>query len=377
MGCEKRKLKLIVLKSAMELGIRIDKHLGEFYGNENGSFIVPVKETWFNDGHGKVELLDSVRGQDVYILQDIGNYSIEYDMHGLINHTSPNDLAQQLRDTIGACKSHTNSLSIIMPLLFAGRQHRRIGREALSCASFLREFDMDPNVKRFITFDAHDEGVQQAMTYTEFDNFFATNAVAEKFINDTPIEELEDIVFVAPDFGAAGRMNFYLNSFNSEYINKDAGSFYKRRDYNTIVDGKNPIIEHSYSGSSNIEGKTALVIDDMIASGGSMFDVIEELNKRGVEHIYIIATYALFTKGIDKFREYYENGKFDAIYTTNLSYINENYRNEEWLKIVDCSLFLSKIIRNLHNGESISQLTKDRSYPAKVLANKFKMYSKE
>lgn len=372
MSFEEKNLKLIVLDSAKELGLKVDEQLCSFYGNENGSFIVPTKEIWFNDGHGKVELLDSVRGQDIYILQDIGNYSLTYDMHGFINHTSPNDLAQQLRDTIGACKCHTNSLSIIMPLLFAGRQHRRVGREALSCAAFLRELDMDPNVKRFMTFDAHDEGVQQAMMYTEFDNFFATNSILEEFINETDTEKLKNVIFVAPDFGAAGRMNFYLNSFNSDYIQKDAGSFYKRRDYNTIVDGKNPIIEHSYSGSNNIENSTAIVVDDMIASGGSMFDVIDELNKRGVKHIYVIATFALFTKGIDKFRDYYNEGKFDAIYTTNLSYIDEKYRNEEWLKIVDCSKFMAKIIRNLHNGQSISQLTKDRSYPAKVLAKKFK-----
>ena len=371
MGCEGRKLKLIVLKSMLEFGAEVDKHLGTYYGNENGTFIMPIKETWFNDGHGKVELLDSVRGQDVYIMQDVGNYSITYDMHGIINHTSPNDLAQQLRDTIGACKCHTNSLSIITPLLFAGRQHRRIGREALSCASFLRELDADPNVKRVLTFDAHDEGVQQAMAYTEFGNFFATNEILEQFINDADINELKRVIFVAPDFGAAGRMNFYLNSFNSEYITKDAGSFYKRRDYNVIEDGKNPIIEHSYSGSNDIEGVTAIVVDDMIASGGSMFDTIDELNKRGVAHIYIMSTYALFTKGIDKFKEYYEAEKFDGIYTTNLSYIPEEYKKEEWLNVVDCSTIMSKIIRNLHNGQSISELSRDRSYPAKVLAKKF------
>ena len=377
MGYEEKKIKLIVLKSMLELGKKVDIHLGEYYGNENGTFILPIKETWFNDGHGKVELLDSVRGQDVYIMQDIGNYSLSYEMHGFTNHTSPNDLAQQLSDTIGACKCHTDSLSIIMPLLFAGRQHRRIGREALSCAKYLRELDTDPNVKRLLTFDAHDEGVQQAMAYTEFGNFFATNEILEQFINKTDIEELKNVIFVAPDFGAAGRMNFYLNSFNSEYVTKDAGSFYKRRDYNVIKDGKNPIIEHSYSGSSNIEGVTAIVVDDMIASGGSMFDTIEELNRRGVSHIYIMSTYALFTKGIDKFKDYYDKGKFDGIYTTNLSYIPEDYKKEEWLHVVDCSVIISKIIRNLHNGQSISQLTKDRSYPAKVLAKKFDGIKKE
>lgn len=368
---EEKKLKLIVLKSAIELGRKVNENLMNLYQSDE-SFLLDTKEVWFDDGHGKVELLDTVREQDVYLFQDIGNYSIAYNMHGFINHASPNDLAQQLKDTIGACKCHPNSLSIIMPLLYAGRQHRRIGREALSCAAYLRDLDVDPYVKRIITFDAHDEGVQQSLAYTEFDNFFATNMVLKQFIENTDVEQLRSVLFVAPDAGAIGRRDFYLNAFNSEYINKDAGSFYKRRDYNKIVDGRNPIIEHSYSGSSDIKGKTAIVVDDMVASGGSMFDVINELKKRGVEHIYLMCTYTLFTKGIDKFKEYYKLGMFDGIYTTNLSYIPEEYKNEPWLNVVDCSKYIADIIFNLHNGESISPLLRDKSYPGKVLEKKFK-----
>lgn len=377
MSYTEKKAKLLVLKSALELGNKVNNHLLNLYGDDKEeTLIVPTKESWFNDGHGKVELLDSVRGDDVYIFTDIGNFSMPYEMHGFINHTSPNDLACQLKDVIGACKCHTDSLSIIMPLLYAGRQHRRINREPLSCAQYLHELDMDPNVKRILTFDAHDESVQQALSQTEFDNLFATNVILEQFINNTPIEQQKNILFIAPDSGAIGRMNFYLNAFSNENINKDAGFFYKRRDYNTIVDGKNPIIEHSYSGSNYIEGKTAIVVDDMIASGGSVFDVVEELKKRGVEHIYVIATFSLFTKGIEKFKEYYEQGKLDGIYTTNLSYIDERYRNEEWLHICDCSEYLAKMIYNLNQNISISHLLRDRSYPAKVLAKKFEQHKK-
>lgn len=377
MSNEVKKAKLIVLKSALELGTKVNDHLLNLYGDDKEeTLVVPTKESWFNDGHGKVELLDSVRDEDVYIFTDIGNFSIPYEMHGFINHTSPNDLACQLKDVIGACKCHTNSLSIVMPLLYAGRQHRRISREPLSCAQYLHEIDIDPNVKRILTFDAHDVSVQQALFQTEFDNFYATNAIAEQFINNTDIEQLKDLLFIAPDVGATGRMNFYLNAFSNENIKKDAGFFYKRRDYNTIIDGKNPILEHSYSGSNDIEGKTAIVIDDMIASGGSVFDVVDELKKRSVSHIYIINTYSLFTKGIEKFREYYNQGKLDGIYTTNLSYIDERYRNEEWLHIVDCSEYLAKIIYNLNQNKSICGLLRDKSYPSKVLSKKFEQYKK-
>ena len=363
------KLKLIVLKSAEELGKKIDEHLKKIYKTDK-SFIVPIKEPWFSDGHGKVELCDTVRDHDVFIIQDVGNYSITYEMHGFINHTSPNDLAQQLKDAIGACKCHTEKLTVIMPLLYAGRQHRRIKREPLSCANFLGELDVDQHVQKIITFDAHDEGVQQALHGTEFDNFFATNQLLGQFIDDTPLEQLKNVLFIAPDSGAIGRMNFYLNAFSSPHIQKEAGFFYKRRDYNTVVDGKNPVIEHCYSGSDNIEGKTAIVVDDMISSGGSMFDVIYELKKRGVSHIYIFVTYSLLTKGIDEFKKLYKEGMFDGIYTTNLSYIDEEYLKEPWLHRVDCSEFVAQIIYNLHNKMSISDLQNNRSYPSKVLTKK-------
>ena len=371
MNYNEKKAKLIVLKSALELGQKVNNHLMKMYDDNDESLIIPTKESWFNDGHGKVELLDTVRDEDLYIFTDIGNYSIPYEMHGFINHTSPNDLACQLKDAIGACKCHTDRLSIIMPLLYAGRQHRRINREPLTCAQYLHELDIDNNIKRIITFDAHDVSVQQALAQTEFQNLYATNVISEEFINNTDVEQLKDLLFIAPDVGATGRMNFYLNSFSNENIKKDAGFFYKKRDYNIVVDGKNPILEHSYSGSNEIEGKTAIVVDDMIASGGSVFDVVDELKKRKVAHIYIINTFSLFTKGIEKFKQYYEEGKIDGIYTTNLSYINEEYRNEKWLHIVDCSEYIAKIIYTLSQNQSISSLVRDKSYPSKVLAKKF------
>lgn len=370
---DSERIRLLSFKSALELGKKVDAHLLKMYGldAEQSSFLIPTKEIWFNDGHEKVELQDTVRSKDVYFLTDIGNYSLEYTMHGFINHTSPNDLIQQLKDGIGSCKCHTSSICIIMPLLFAGRQHRRKGREALSCAAFLHDLDASKQVNQLITFDAHDEGVQQALFDTEFDNFHASNYIIEKFIANATKEELKDLLFVAPDYGATGRTNFYLNSFNSPFIKKETGSFYKERDYNNLVNGKYPVLKHEYSGGCDLAGKTALVIDDMIASGGSMFDVIDGLNQKGVKNIYIITTYALFTEGIEKFKEYYALGRFSGIYTTNLSYIPQEYQTEPWLNIVDCSKLVAEIIFNLHNNLSISSLLNDRSYPARLLEKKF------
>ncbi len=370
---EKNKLGLMVFESAKELGEKVNEHLLELYklDKKNDSFIVPTKESFFEDGHLKVEIEETVRGKDMYILTDIGNYSLEYKMHGLINHTSPNDLIMQLKDGIGACNCHAKSINIIMPLLYAGRQHRRNTRENLACGMQLHELDNMARVKSFITFDAHDQGVEHAIHNMEFDNFLPTNTILESMIKDLPKSRLKKLAFIAPDNGATGRRNVYLNVFNSKYITREAGSFIKQRDYNTLVDGKYPVIAHQYCGNGELDGYTAIISDDMISSGESMFDVIDELHKHNIKHIYIVVTYALFTRGIDKFKKYYKEKKLDGVYTTNLSYIPDEYKYEEWLHVCDCSEYIAKIIYNIHNDISITSLLRDKTEPMKLLEEKF------
>jgi len=368
------KLRLMVFRSAIELGKKIDEHLLNKYGldKEKYTFMVPIKENFFSDGHIKVEIEETVRGKDIYALTDIGNYSLEYKMRGFINHTSPNDLMMQLKDGIGACNGHAESINIIMPLLYAGRQHRRNTRENLMCGQNLHELEMNRSLRSIITFDAHDPGVEHALHYTEFDNFYPSNVILEQLIKDIDTENLLHVTCVAPDNGANGRRNIILNSLNIDSVNIEAGSFYKQRDYNVIINGKNPVISHDYCGNDNLVGKTAIITDDMISSGGSIFEVIDELKKRGIKNIYIIVTYALFTEGIEKFQKYYNDGKFNGIYTTNLSYIPNEYKKEEWLKVCDCSKIIADIIYNIHNDESVSNILRDKSGPIKLLEKKFK-----
>ncbi len=368
-----KNLRLMVFKSAEDLGRKVDEHLLNMYGldKELNTFIIPIKENFFEDGHFKVEINETVRGKDMFMLTDVGNYSIEYKMHGLINHTSPNDLMVELKDGIGACNFHAKSINIVMPLLYAGRQHRKNTRENLMCGMSLHELDTMGNIKSFITFDAHDQGVEHSIHNMEFENIFATNYILESLINDLAVEKLKNLVFVAPDNGATGRRNVYLNSFNSKFIHREAGSFIKQRDYNNLVDGKYPVVAHEYCGNSKLDGFTAIVSDDMVSSGGSMFDVIEELHKRNVKHIFLVTTYALFTKGIDKFQEYYDKKMFDGLYTTNLSFIPEEYQEAEWLHVCDCSKLIAEVIYNLHNDLSLAKIIGDKSYPVKLVEEKF------
>mgnify|MGYP001624237955 CR=1 FL=1 len=252
--CER--LRLMVFESAFDLGNDIDHLLLKRYGydDQKYTFIIPIKENFFEDGHLKVEIEETVRGKDLFLLTDIGNYSLTYNMHGFTNHTSPNDLMMQLKDGIGACNSHAKYINVVMPLLYAGRQHRRISRENLMCGMILRELDQNRKMKSFITFDAHDQGVEHSIHNMEFDNFFATNIILENLIHDVDCSTLENLVFVAPDNGATGRRNVYLNSFNSSFIHREAGSFVTHRDYNHFVDGKYPILSHDYCGNEDLKG---------------------------------------------------------------------------------------------------------------------------
>ncbi len=366
-------LRIMVFESAKELGEKIDEELVRIYGlnPKKYTFILPIKENFFQDGHFKVEINDTVRAKDVFMITDIGNYSVEYKLHGFTNHTSPNDLMMELKDGIGACNRHAKSINIVMPLLYAGRQHRRNTRENLACGMMLHELDSIHAIKTFITFDAHDQGVEHAIQNYEFDNFFPTNDILYTLIDDMDIEDIQKIVFIAPDNGATGRRNVYLNSFNYDHIHREAGSFIKQRDFNNLVDGKYPVIAHDYCGTGNIEGYTAIVVDDMISSGGSMFDVIDELVKKKVKKIYICVTYALFTQGIEKFNKYYKEKKLTGVYTTNLSYIPKEYKKEKWLHVADCSQYVADIIYKLVSDQSISYILRDKSGPIKKLEEKY------
>ena len=366
-------LKLMVFKSARELGEMVDDALLDMYGlsKEDYSFIIPIKEIFFEDGHLKVEILNTVRAKNMFFLTDVGNYSIEYKMHGFINHASPNDLAQQLKDGIHACDRHPDFINVVMPLLYNGRQHRRKTRESLACGEFLRELDQIKGAKSIITFDAHDQGVEHAVHNMEFDNFNVNNTILDSFVKDRSLDELKKIVLIAPDSGATERIESYLDSFASPYVYREMGHFSKKRDLNNFVDGKYPIIAHEYSGNNDLEGMTAIITDDMISSGGSMIDVVHELKKRKAEKVYAFTTFVLFTKGIDEFDKLYKEGKFNGLYTTNLSYIPEEYKKCEWLHICDCSKELANIIYNIHNDLSISSILRDKEYSVKLLEKKF------
>lgn len=358
-------LGIIPLSSCKTLGEQVDHYLVKwrterenehknslaFAGYQRDSYILSTKVPRFGSGEGKGEILESVRGSDLYIMVDVCNYSLTYSMGGYENHMSPDDHYQDLKRIIAAVGGKARRITVIMPFLYESRQHKRTARESLDCAMALQEL-IHMGVDNIITFDAHDPRVQNAIPLHGFE----TIQPAYQFIKGllTNVSDLnldsEHMMVVSPDEGGMGRAIYIAN-----VLGLDMGMFYKRRDYTRVVNGRNPIIAHEFLGSS-VEGKDIIIIDDMISSGESMLEVAGELKKRKAGRIFIFSTFGLFTGGLDKFDEYYNNGLITKVLTTNLIYQPEELLKREWYISCDLSKYIAYIIDTLNHDSSISDL---------------------
>lgn len=343
-------LSLIVMDNCKELGSKVNSEIKKIR-NSRKNYLVPIDIVRFNDGEGKVKILETIRGKDVYILSDTHNFSITYQMYDFIQHMSPDEHFQDIKRTILAIMGHAKSIRVVMPFLYSSRQHRRKSRESLDCAAALQELK-NLGINGIVTFDAHDPNVQNAIPTLPFDNFFPTNDMLKIFLKNEEFNH-EDTVVVSPDTGAMDRARYL-----ADILRVDVGMFYKRRDISKIVNGMNPIVAHEYLGK-DIKNKSIIVVDDMLASGTSMLEVAEELKKRGAKKIFFFATFALFTSGTKKFDEAYEKGLFNAFYSTNLTYIPKETLNKKWFYAADSSEYLAKIINSLNKNESLSNLIID------------------
>ncbi len=343
-------LRLIVLNNAKDLGEKVNYCLQK-KRNTNQNFIVPITQVRFNNGEGKIQIDETIREKDVYVISDVGNYECSYQMHGRTIYMGPDEHFQDIKRIISAMKGHGKSISVVMPLLYASRQHRRKGRESLDCAVALQELET-LGVKSIITFDAHDPNVQNAIPCMAFENFYPTYSILEKLVTDQniTIDNIKDWLIIGPDSGAIDRARYVASALNKAYV----GVFYKSRSYD-VKDGMNPIEYHEYIGKS-VKGRNALVVDDMIASGGSIIEVVNELKQRGADKVCLLATFSLLTSGIEKFDKLYEEKKFNALYTTNLTYVDNEAINRPWFHQVDCSEYLATIIDTLNKQESIAEL---------------------
>ena len=347
-------LRLLACPGAEELTKLIDQHLVEWAksaGVEKDSFIIPCECPRFQSGDAKGLVRESVRGDDIFIVVDPGNYSVTYNLFGYENHLSPDDHFANLKRLIQAVAGKAHRVSVIMPSLYGGRQHRRVVRESLDCAVALQELQT-MGVRNIITFDAHDPRVQNAVPLLSFDNAMPTYQVLKSLLKKNPeiSFDKEKFIVVSPDEGAMNR-----NMYFSSVLGCNLGMFYKRRDYSRIVNGRNPIVAHEFLGTS-VEGKDMIIIDDMISSGESMLEVAAALKERKANKIFVFSTFGLFTNGLDKFDKAYENGIIDKVLTTNLIYQTPELLQREWYINCDMSKYIAYIIDTLNHDSSISDL---------------------
>ncbi|HHV58759.1 MAG TPA: ribose-phosphate pyrophosphokinase [Clostridiaceae bacterium] len=335
-----------------------------FPGFLRESFIISADVIRFANGEGKGVINSTVRGHDIFILIDIGNYNCKFKMFGMECPMSPDDHFQDLKRIIAAIGGKARRITVIMPMLYEGRQDRRQSRESLDCAVALQEL-ANLGIDNIITFDAHEPRVQNAIPLKGFENLSPAYQIVKALINTEKDLELnkEKMIVVSPDEGAVERNIYYATS-----LDLSLSMFYKRRDCTRVVNGKNPIINHEYLGDE-VVGKDVLIVDDIISSGESMLDVAEELKSRKARRIFIASTFALFTNGIESFDKAYKEGIFDRLYSTNLTYRKPELLNAEWYVDVDLSKFLSFIIDMLNHDQSLSYLIDPR--------NKINLFLKE
>ncbi len=345
-------LAIVAMRGCEEIAKQVDYYLMQWRGTpDEKSFVINASCPRFGTGEAKGVFKHSARGLDAYIICDCFNYSVTYNMYGKEVPMSPDDHFADLKRIIAAMGGKARRVNVIMPMLYEGRQHRRTTRESMDCALMLQEL-MAMGVKNFITFDAHDPRVNNAIPLDGFDNVQAAYQMIKALLRSTPDIKLdpEHTMIVSPDEGGMGRCIYY-----SSVLGLDLGMFYKRRDYSTVIDGRNPIVAHEFLGK-DVTGMDLILVDDMISSGESMLDIAAKLKEKGANRIFIFSTFGLFVNGLEKFDEYYENGLIDKIFTTNLIYNTPELLAREWYCNVNMSKYIALLVDTLNCDNSISKL---------------------
>ncbi len=351
-------LALIATPGARELTELVDKSLVEWYKSvdvdgslKKDTFIIDSACPRFTNGEGKGMVMETLRGKDLFVICDVANHGVTYNFFGKEIPMTPDEHFADLKRIICAANCKPERITVVMPMLYEGRQHRRAGRESLDCAQMLHEL-YDMGVSDLITFDAHDPRVQNSVPMMGFDNYFPTYQVLKALTKRFPDVKLDknSLMCISPDEGAIGRNVYYAS-----VLGLDLGMFYKRRDYASVVNGRNPIIAHEYIGSP-VMGMNVFVADDMIATGDSMIKLAREIKEKGAQRVFLSATFALFTEGVEKFDRAYEDGLFDAVISTNLAYRTPELRQREWFVEADMSKYLAYIIAAGNLNEAVSNL---------------------
>ena len=357
-------LAIVSMRGCEDISAKVDYYLKQWRNiPEDETFVVSANCPRFGTGEAKAVLNHTARGLDAYIICDCFNYNVTYKMYGQTVPMSPDDHFQDLKRVIAAFGGKARRITVIMPMLYEGRQHRRTSRESMDCAMALQEL-VAMGVKNIITFDAHDPRVNNAIPLDGFDNVQAAYQMIKallKSIDDVKLDK-EHTMIVSPDEGGMGRCIYY-----SSVLGLDLGMFYKRRNYSVVVNGRNPIEAHEFLGN-DIKGKDLILVDDMISSGDSMLDIAKKLKEKGAKRIFVFSTFGLFVEGLQKFDEYYKDGLITKVFTTNLIYQTPELLAKEWYVSVNMSKYIALLVDTLNNDNSISTLLDPADRIKKIVA---------
>ncbi|MBR2020660.1 MAG: ribose-phosphate pyrophosphokinase [Clostridia bacterium] len=347
-------LLVIGMKGCEKFTEQVDYYLKDWRrrgSGEDKSFTIVADCPRFGSGEGKGILHESMRGKDVYIICDVFNYGVTYKMYGTEVPMSPDDHYADLKRIIAAIGGKAKRITVIMPMLYEGRQHKRSSRESLDCALMLQEL-VGMGVSNILTFDAHDSRISNAIPLSGFDNVQPTYQMIKALVRAIPDVQIDKdhMTIISPDEGAMSRCMYY-----SSVLGLDIGMFYKRRNYSIVINGRNPIEAHEYLGQ-DLHGKDAIIVDDMISSGESMLDVCRQLKEKGASRVFCFATFGLFTDGFDKFDQCFKEGVFDRVFTTNLVYRRPELLTREWFTEVNMCKYVAYLVDTLNNDATISSL---------------------
>ena len=365
-------LKIGALESCRELGEKVNDYIVQFrkstmdkntdsplyYNYLRDNYLIDCPCPRFGSGEAKGLLTESIRGTDLFLMVDVCNHSLTYSVNGHLNHMSPDDHFQDLKRIIAAANGKAHRVNVLMPFLYESRQHKRTKRESLDSALALQEL-IDMGVSNIFTFDAHDPRVQNSIPLHGFDSFNPPYQFMKALLKAEPDLKVdkEHLMIISPDEGAMQRAVYFSN-----VMGVNMGMFYKRRDYSTIVNGKNPIVAHEFLGE-HLDGKDAIIIDDMISSGESMLDVAKQLKDRNANRVFVCTTFGLFTDGLKKFDDYYEKGYIHKVITTDLNYRTEELINRPYYEPATMSKYLASIMDTLNHDVSVERV---RSTTAKI-----------
>lgn len=379
------RLALIATESCTALGENVNKWLVRwrtarrepelnsfaFEGYKRDTYTIPVQVPRFGSGEGKGVITESVRGDDVFVLVDVCNYSLKYSMGKYENLMSPDDHYQDLKRVIAAIGGKARRVNVIMPYLYEGRQSIRNGRESLDCASALHEL-ISMGVENIITFDAHDSRIQNATPLHGLETVQPSYQFMKALLNNEEGLHIDNDHFavISPDEGSMGRAIYLAN-----ILGVDMGMFYKRLDYSRIENGWHPIAAYEYLGS-NLRGKDLILIDDMISSGDTMIKIASLLKERGAGKIYLCATFGLFTDGLAKFDDAFQKGVFDKLLTTNLVYQTPALLERPYYINCDMSKYVALIIDTLNHDLSIGNLLDPGERIKRCVRNYMAQYEK-